>query len=107
VDIANREGTPIPAFKDGVVTSVNEKSFPGDKGFGNHVTIVDKNGNKHHYSHLLKPAARVGMRVKKGQIVGLMGRTGSAYSPSGGDATHLDYRISDINGSAVDPMSHK
>ena len=111
VDIANKQGTPVPAMASGVVTGVvngkgqadpNNPSDP-NHGFGNQVSIKDPYGNEHRYSHLHNTYVKVGQRVNKGDIIGPMGSSGSSYSPSGGDATHLDYRLLDAYGRYMNP----
>jgi len=102
VDFANREGTPIPAFADGVITGVGTTN----NGLGNVVTLKDSSGNTHSYGHLQKAVVRPGMRVKKGQQIANMGKTGNAYSPSGGDPSHLDLRIVGAYGRYKNPLTY-
>jgi len=102
VDIANRQGTPIPAFADGTVTSVG----PTSNGMGNVVVLKDNEGNTHQYGHLQAPLVRPGTPVKRGQPIAKMGKTGNVYSPSGGDPTHLDVRIVTAYGRWKDPMAY-
>lgn len=106
LDIANVKGTPIPAFRDGVVTEVVTGKKQGDKGYGNYVIITDANGNKHRYSHLDVANVKVGTKISKGQAIGTMGNTGSTYSTKGGDGTHLDYRIHGQDGKYVNPYEY-
>lgn len=104
IDIANKIGTPIPAFTPGTVVSVSTGKKQGDKGYGNSVIVVDADGNKHRYSHLHKVFVKVGQKVGSGQQLATMGNTGSTYSPSGkGTGSHLDYRIVDAYNKAVNP----
>ena len=103
LDIANRPGSPIPAFADGTIQSVG----PTSNGMGNIVTLKDVGGNTHQYSHLQKANVKPGQRVKKGQTLGGMGSTGgTSYSPSGGNADHLDIRISNAYGKYMNPMAY-
>jgi len=102
IDIAAPSGTPVPAFDDGVVTSVGSKN----DGSGNIVTLKDKEGNSHQYSHLQGALTKVGQRVKKGQPIASLGKSGNSYSPSGGDPSHLDVRIVDINGKYKNPTNY-
>jgi len=111
VDIANKTGTPVPSMSDGVVTSVVEGKGQADPnnpndpnhGFGNQVAIRDPYGNEHRYSHLHNSYVKVGQRLSKGDTIGPMGASGSSYSPSGGDASHLDYRLIDAYGRYMNP----
>jgi len=102
VDIANTEGTPIPALADGVIVNAG----PTTNGFGNVVTLRDTAGNTHQYGHLQGALVRPGMRVRKGQKIARMGKTGNSYSPSGGDPTHLDLRIATAYGKFKNPMTY-
>ena len=99
VDYANKSGTPIPAFADGVIIATG----PTTNGMGNIVTLKDTNGNTHQYGHLQRATVRPGQRVKKGQAIAAMGSSGNSYSPSGGDPTHLDVRIANAYGKWQDP----
>jgi len=102
IDIANREGTPIPALADGVVDAVGGVK----NGMGNIVKMRDNGGNTHFYSHLKGANVRPGQRVKKGQNIAQMGSTGNSYSPSGGDPTHLDIRIANAYGKWKNPLPY-
>lgn len=102
VDIANTPGTPIPAFADGVITAVG----PTSNGMGNVVTLKDAGGNVHQYGHLQGASVKPGQKVKKGQPIAAMGKTGNSYSPSGGDPTHLDIRIASAFGKWKNPMTY-
>lgn len=106
IDIANRMGTPIPAFTGGIVVAVDYGKSQGDKGYGNFVIVKDKDGNQHRYSHLQKGYVKVGDQISRGQVLGAMGNTGSTYSESGGDATHLDYRIVSAYGKYLNPLTY-
>lgn len=99
IDIANVPGTPVPALEDGVVTSVGKTS----NGFGNVVVLRDNTGKVHQYGHLMAATVKAGEKVRKGQQIGKMGKTGNSYSPSGGDPTHLDVRVANAKGGWTDP----
>lgn len=102
IDVANKSGTLIPAFANGVVTGVGSKP----DGSGNVVTLKDNEGNSHQYSHLQGAIVPIGTRVKKGQPIAKMGKSGNSYSPSGGDPSHLDLRIVDAYGRYKNPMNY-
>ena len=97
--MANVPGTPIPALADGTITSVGKTT----NGFGNVVTLQDGTGGVHQYAHLMDATAKVGQKVRRGQQIARMGKTGNSYSPSGGDPTHVDIRIAKPNGTWADP----
>lgn len=102
VDFANKNGSPIPAFADGVITGVGTKT----DGTGNVVTLKDTMGNSHQYSHIKRSLVKPGTRVRKGQEIAKMGDSGNSYSPTGGDASHLDLRIVDPQGNYQNPTSY-
>jgi len=103
VDFANKKGSPISAFEDGVVMGVG----PTTNGMGNIVTLKDRDGSTHQYGHLQSMNVRPGQKVKKGQQIAKMGATGgTSYSPSGGPADHLDVRIVDAYGRFKNPLNY-
>jgi len=106
IDIANKSGTPIKSFTNGIVVAVENGKKQGEKGFGNYVIVVDKDGNKHRYSHMNQGFVKVGQQVGQGQTLGSMGATGSTYSDSGGDASHLDYRVVSAFGKYQNPLTY-
>lgn len=106
IDIANKEGTPIPAFEGGKVLGINPGHQPGENNYGNSIIIRDKHGNVHRYSHLQKINVKPGQVIKKDENIGNMGQTGSAYSPTGEDASHLDYRLVDAYNKYKNPSKY-
>ena len=105
IDIANKIGTPLYSTVPGKVTATNSGKVQGDKGYGNYVEVQDAQGNRHRYSHLNQAYVKIGDVLKQGQLYGTMGNTGSTYSNSGGDGSHLDYRIWDMYNKYVNPVS--
>lgn len=103
---AGNFGSPIYAASDGTVTYVNS-SCPsrgkgyGDScggGFGNSITIDHGNGYITKYAHLHQSVkVKVGQKVSKGSIIGLMGNSGSSTG------VHLHFEVI-VNGSNIDPM---
>lgn len=102
LDVANASGTPIPAFADGVVTSIGKTN----NGMGNVVTLKDNGGNTHQYGHLRGFFKKPGDVVKKGESIATMGRSGNSYSPTGGDPSHLDVRIASAYGKWKNPLTY-
>lgn len=82
VDIANKIGTPIYATSDGDVV---ETSFDSD--YGKLVRIEHSNNYETRYGHMYSFSVLPGDRVRKGQIIGLMGSTGRSTGP------HLHYEV--------------
>ena len=107
VDIANKKGTPIPAFAEGVVEDMETGHMQGENNFGNMLAIRDQEGNLHQYSHLEGVNVRPGQSVRKGQKVATLGNSGATYSASGkGDGSNLDYRIVNKYSQYLNPMTY-
>ncbi|MEM8817723.1 MAG: M23 family metallopeptidase [Pseudomonadota bacterium] len=77
VDFAGKEGDPIVAVADGVV------SYSGDRyGYGLLVEVRHGNGYATRYAHNSENLVAVGDEVRKGQVVARMGKTGRATGPN-------------------------
>lgn len=94
IDIPGPLGTPIYATADGVV----ERS-QWVNGYGNLVELNHGNGLQTRYGHLSKLIAQPNERVRRGQLIGLMGSTGRSTG------SHLHYEVR-IAGAAVNPMPY-
>lgn len=92
LDFTADVGTEIYATGDGVVQSVDSKL----SGYGHHVIIQHGYGFETLYAHMSKVAVRVGEQVKRGQVIGYVGNTGTSTGP------HLHYEVHK-NGTPVDP----
>lgn len=92
VDLPGPVGTPVYATADGIVDRAGR-----DGGYGNMVEIDHGKGIQTRYGHLSKVLASVNERVKRGQLIGLMGSTGRSTG------SHLHYEVR-IDGRAVNPM---
>lgn len=104
VDIANRAGTPIPSLTSGTVVGVSTGHRNGENNYGNQVAVRDNRGNTAFYSHLQNVQVSRGQPVGAGQKIGTMGASGSAYSPSGADPSHLDLRVVNAYGKYRNPF---
>lgn len=94
MDFTAKTGTPIFASGDGVVVRADNTA----SGFGNHIVIRHGFGYETLYGHLSKYKARVGQRVKRGDIIGYVGSTGRSEAP------HLHYEVHK-NGEVVNPLN--
>ena len=96
-DFAAPEGTPIMASGDGVVVKA---SWCG--GGGNCVKIKHNSSYSTIYAHMSKFAgsAKVGNRVRQGQIIGYVGSTGKSTGP------HLHYEVI-FNGKRINSQTLK
>jgi murein DD-endopeptidase MepM/ murein hydrolase activator NlpD len=88
-DIFAAKGTPLVAVTDGVVSASASEDHPFSSGRGNYIAIYDRDaGRSYAYLHLLDPPSlRSGDKVEAGQVIGLMGCTGSCYG------VHLHFEI--------------
>ena len=73
-DIAVSEGTEVKASAGGVVTLAGGNYFYS----GNMVIIDHGDGLKTIYAHLKEAKVQKGDRVQKGEVIGLVGKTGRA-----------------------------
>lgn len=92
VDIPGPSGTPIYATADGIVSHAGRQG-----GYGNMVEINHGKGIATRYGHLSKIIVADNTRVKRGQLIALMGSTGRSTGP------HLHYEVR-IDGHAVNPV---
>ncbi|MCP2605114.1 M23 family metallopeptidase [Candidatus Aminicenantes bacterium AH-873-B07] len=94
IDIATRYGNPIVAPADGIVLATRY-----DKSYGKHIILDHNFGFTTIYAHLSKFGVKPGQRVKRGDIIGYVGRTGKTLGP------HLHYEIR-IHNKAVNPYNY-
>lgn len=94
LDIGAAPNAPVQAPAQGRVTAIGF-----DPKLGNLVRIDHGYGIETLYGHLAKPMVREGQRVKRGDVVGLVGSSGLATGP------HLHYMVK-VNGQAIDPMRY-
>ena len=92
LDFAAPIGTEIYATGDGIVVSADAKLT----GYGLHVVINHGFGYQTLYGHMSKILVRPGEHVKRGQLIGLLGNTGTSSGP------HVHYEVM-VNGEKVDP----
>ena len=102
IDVANAEGTVIPAMEDGVILKTETRN----DGAGNVAILRDKNGNIQQYSHLKNALVKPGTKVRKGTPIAQMGKSGNVYSNSGSDPSHLDLRITNAYGRYLNPLTY-
>ena len=93
IDLAGPVGTPIYATADGIVN----RSEWNNGGYGNLVEINHGQGIQTRYGHMSRLIARPGQRVRRGELIGLMGSTGRSTG------SHLHYEVR-IEGKAVNPV---
>jgi murein DD-endopeptidase MepM/ murein hydrolase activator NlpD len=92
IDISAAKGQPAYATADGVVQSA---AYAGE--YGNMLVLAHEFGLSTRYAHLSRFNARVGDRVKRGDIIGFIGSTGRSTG------WHLHYEIL-ANGKLINPL---
>ncbi len=98
VDIGSSWGRampPIYACSAGVVTRAGWDPF----GLGLHIRIDHGNGYETVYGHMSRLDVSYGDKVKKGEVIGLMGSTGRSTGP------HIHFMIK-YKGSPQDPLKY-
>lgn len=95
IDIFGAMRTPLVAAADGIIGAVNETNIGGK------VVWLRPEGKDYnlYYAHLDEQRVQPGQRVKAGEVIGLMGKTGNAKTTS----PHLHFGIYAVGG-AVDPF---
>lgn len=93
IDLAGPVGTPIYATADATVG----RSEYHNGGYGNLVELEHGHGIQTRYAHLSKSLVRAGQRVKRGDMIALMGSTGRSTG------SHLHYEVR-VDGKAVNPI---
>ena len=92
IDLSGPIGTPIYATADGLVGRSEWVS-----GYGNLVELDHGRGIQTRYGHLSRSMVAAGQRVKRGDVIALMGSTGRSTG------SHLHYEVR-IDGKAVNPV---
>ena len=83
MDFTAPQGTPIYATGDGKIEKVKRSR----KGYGNYVIIDHGYGYQTLYAHMKKYIVYRGQKVKRGEIIGYVGSTGTSVAP------HLHYEV--------------
>ena len=95
IDIQAPERTPALAATDGIISRV------GDNRLGGKVVFLSDplTGNSLYYAHLDSQIAVRGQRVRTGDVIGLVGKTGNAINT----VPHLHFGIYAVGG-AINPL---
>ncbi len=93
IDLTAPTGTPVHAAGDGVIFRTGRAG-----GYGLQVRMNHGYGYVTLYAHLSKILVRPGQKVKRGDIIGLVGSTGASTAP------HLHYEVR-VNGKFVNPLN--
>ena len=94
LDISNQVGTKVIATANGTVSYAAQKMY-----FGNLVVIDHGYGKITKYGHLQKILVTSGQRVKRGDVIALLGNTGQSTGP------HVHYEVR-INNVPTNPLKY-
>ncbi|HMT28680.1 MAG TPA: M23 family metallopeptidase [Bacteroidia bacterium] len=94
LDFSAPVGTDIYATGNGIVKVVEIDS----RGYGNHVIISHGFGYETLYGHMSQIKVRNGQKVKRGDIIGVVGSTGTSTAP------HLHYEVIK-QGTKINPIN--
>ena len=94
IDLAAPAGTPVWATADGTIVVAAK-----DGRYGKTVVIDHGAGYKTRYAHLKKIETKQGKRVKRGDTIGRVGKSGNA------SGAHLHYEVL-RNGVPVNPRKY-
>lgn len=95
MDFSAPTGTEVFATGSGVVKWIRRSKI----GFGNHILIDHGYGFETLYAHLSAFNVKVGQKVKRGDVIGFVGSTGTSTAP------HLHYEVHK-NGKKVNPQNY-
>jgi len=94
LDISNKIGTNVIATANGTISYAAQKRY-----YGMLVVIDHGYGKTTKYGHLSKILVKSGQRVKRGDVVALLGNTGQSTGP------HVHYEVR-INNTPVNPLKY-
>lgn len=95
MDFTARIGTSVYATGDGVVESLEVSGW----GYGRCIVINHGYGYKTRYAHLSAFKVKRGQKIKRGELIGLVGNTGKSTGP------HLHYEV-EKGGKKVNPVHY-
>lgn len=95
MDFTAPRGTEIYTTGNGVVEYQDHKM----RGYGNYVVINHGFGYKTLYAHMSKVLVKAGQKVKRGEVIGLVGNTGKSVGP------HCHYEVRK-NGVPINPANY-
>lgn len=95
MDFTADKGSDVYVTGDGVVEEIERKKW----GYGNCIIVHHGYGYKTRYAHLSSVKVKVGQKLKRGELIGLVGSTGKSTGP------HLHYEV-EVNGEKVNPIGY-
>jgi len=94
IDMQANNGDTVRADGDGYVDRIDTI---GEDARGKRIVIIHDDGYKSEYWHLTSLTVQEGDRIKAGQPIGTVGKTGRATGP------HLHYGVKNPKGEWIDP----
>lgn len=94
IDLVAEEGVPVVSTEAGVVIKAHLAH-----AWGNIIVVQHDDKYSTSYSHLKSMNVKVGDKVQKGEVIGLVGHTGLS------NKDHLHFELHE-NGVAIDPINH-
>lgn len=98
VDLTAALGSPIRAVRSGTVIQVGTH-----RGLGRLVELEHGSGLTSLYAHLSAVHVRVGQRVRQGEVIGTVGKTGNARHPAIMPHVHVEMAY---RGERIDPTPY-
>ena len=95
MDFTADKGSDVYVTGDGVVEEIERKKW----GYGNCIIVNHGYGYKTRYAHLSAIKVKVGQKLKRGELIGLVGSTGKSTGP------HLHYEV-EVKGEKVNPIGY-
>lgn len=95
MDFTADKGSDVYVTGNGVVEDIERKKW----GYGNCIVVNHGYGYKTRYAHLSVIKVKVGQKLKRGELIGLVGSTGKSTGP------HLHYEV-EVNGEKVNPIGY-
>lgn len=95
MDMAAKRGTPIFAVEAGRINRTKRQSNGALQ-----IVLRGKSGSMYYYGHMDKVVIKGGQKVKKGQVIGKMGDSGSP----GQVHLHFEYWKSGRESAAINPI---
>jgi len=95
IDMLAEVGTPVYAAKSGIATCGNVPT-----GYGKYVMILHPDGLQTMYGHLSEQSVYSGKKVRRGELIGRVGKTGNADNKFMQPHLHFEIRS---RGSVIDP----
>ena len=95
VDMGGKRGTPIFAVEAGRIDRTKRQSNGALQ-----IVLRGKSGSKYYYGHMDKVLIKGGQKIKKGQVIGKMGDSGSA----GEVHLHFEFWKSGGESAAINPI---